>query len=268
MLVTALATPFYNGRIDRASYERLLNFQSERGVDALLAAGTTAEALSLNPRERKLLIALAVATNLPVWAGVENSDVRQAAREAQTARDLGATGILLAPPHFVKCTPKGYVRYALAVKKAAKLPLMLYNVPSRCGYVLDEQALDELAEETAYLKDAGNDLAFTLRRKDKTTVLCGNDCLLSQMTVCGAKGAVSVVSNVAPLLTRAVLEKGESALFGKLAALSAEEINPIAVKYMLYKAKIFHSYEMRLPLTEATRRTRQKIDKLNWEVVK
>ena len=274
MFVTALATPFKNGKIDCLSYEKLVDFQQKNGADALLAVGTTAEALLLNECEKKLLIRLAkgVAPNIPLWVGVDDCDTRKAADSARIAQQLGANGVLLTPPHFVKCTPQGYILHVRAVARAIQVPLMLYNAPNRCGYTLDKRALCELAQDVQYLKDAGDDLSFTAAFADKMTVLCGNDKLLSQMLDCGAKGVVSVVGNVAPKLTKQVLCNAATELqrdlFVALAKLSMQEVSPVAVKYMLFKSGIFDAFEVRLPLTKANETTCKAIDEINWENVK
>lgn len=275
MLVTALATPFKEGKTDVFCYEKLVARQVEGGADGLLAVGTTAEAILLNECEKKLLVRLAkgMAPQLPLWVGVESADTRKACEEAQTAQKLGANGVLVAPPAFVKCTPKGFVEHVCAIADAVDVPLMLYNVPSRAGFALDEGALEEIffrCDRVRFLKDAGEDIGFTQRSSRKTTVLCGNDGRLVQMTERGAKGVVSVVSNVAPKLTKRVLAGGtteEKALFEQLARLSMLEVNPISVKYMLVKAGIFDTFDVRLPLTSASEATRKAIDALNWEKI-
>ena len=272
MLITALATPFKEGKIDSRSYEKLISRQ-KNSVDGLLAVGTTAEALLLDDCEKKLLITLAkgVAPQLPLWVGVENADTKEATKDAVTAEKLGANGILLAPPAFVKCTPKGYLLHAKQIAEAVDIPVMLYNAPSRCGYVLDRRIVEKLSESGRYLlKDAGGNLQFTEALSAKMTVLCGNDGLLSEMLARGAKGCVSVVSNVAPELTRKIISgasEEDSALFGLLAKLTMLEVNPVAVKYMLYKKGIFDAYDVRLPLTKACGATRKQIDAIDWEKI-
>ncbi len=273
MLITALATPFKEGKPDKYSYERLVAFQKD-AVDALLAVGTTAEAMLLTECEKKLLITLAkgVAPLLPLWVGVENADTVRAVAQAKTAEDLGANGVLVAPPAFVKCTPCGYVKHISAICDAVKLPVMLYNAPSRCGYELNKNAVSELADRVRFVKDAGGDVGYTAWLSDKFFVLCGNDERLLQMLKAGAKGAVSVVSNVAPELVKRVLYGNASAeqkeLFARLARLSMLELNPIATKYMLYKKGVFDSYEVRLPLSQASEETRRQADEIDWEKVK
>ena len=276
-LITALATPYKNGKIDSYSYEKLVNFQIENGVDTLLAVGTTAEAQLLYDCEKKLLVKLTKAiSNVPVFVGIEGHSTKDAVRDAVMAEKLGADGLLVTPPAFVKCTPQGYLLHIKEILKAVSVPLMLYNAPSRCNYVLDKDTVIELSNKVQYLKDAGNDLDYTATLSKRLAVMCGNDFLLPHMLKNGATGVVSVVSNVAPKLTREILNLDVQSfsksslceqarrleLFQELANASMLEVSPIAIKYMLYKKGIFDSYEMRLPLTAASEKTRKEIDEL------
>ena len=273
-LITALATPYKNGEIDTYSYEKLVAFQIENGVDALLALGTTAESQLLDFCEKKLLVKItkSIAGKTPVYIGIEGRSTREAVLDATVAAEWSADGLLIAPPAFVKCTPEGYLRHVQDIHKAVKIPLMLYNAPSRCNYTLDKDIVKELSTEVEYLKDAGGDLDYTATLSQYVKIMCGNDFLLPHMLKCGAVGVVSVVSNVAPKLTRKILygqnhqyaTQQEYEIFAELAKLSMLEISPIAIKYMLYKKGIFDSYEMRLPLTPAREKTRKLIDDM-WD---
>ena len=276
-LITALSTPYKEGKIDCYSYEKLLDYQIKNGVDMLLAVGTTAEAQLLSACEKKLLIKLAkgIASSVPVFVGIEGRSTRDAVNDAVLAESLGADGLLIAPPAFVKCTPQGYLQHVLQIRKVVSIPLMLYNAPSRCNYVLDETVVEELSASVTYLKDAGSDLGYTKNLASKLSLLCGNDILLTEFLQRGACGVVSVVSNVAPQLTREILEGNLTAkcgdttnieVFTELARLSMLEVSPIAIKYMLYKKGIFDSYEMRLPLTPASVKTQEDITKF-WSKI-
>ncbi len=255
MLVTALPTPYVRGALDCRSVIRLVERQCKGGADGVLVAGTTGEGAMLSPTEKHRLVRLvkSVAPTMPIWIGIEC--IRTAAEDARMAEAWGAAGVLVSPPAFVKCTERGFVEYVRTIARAADLPVMLYNAPSRCGYALPETALDLLAGRVRYLKDAGTDLDYTERLATRFQVLCGNDALLAPMTERGAVGAVSVVSNVAPLLTRRLLEGVGSArdreVFDKLAKAMSLEVNPIPVKYLLCRLGIFATDEVRLPLTAA-----------------
>lgn len=269
-LITALATPYKNGKIDTFSYEKLVHYQLFNGVDALLAIGTTGEAQLLRGGEKHQLIKITkrLAENTPVWVGICGRSTIDSVREAVIAEDNGADGILVAPPAFVKCTPQGFVQHIKEILKYVSVPVMLYNAPSRCNYILDKDAVCELSEKVRYIKDAGKDLDYTAALSKKLNVLCGNDLLLPEMLKNGANGVISVVSNVAPKLTRRILDgvanESEYEQFVRLSKLSMLEVSPIAIKYMLYKQDIFESYNMRLPLTRANADTQQQINEM-WD---
>ena len=261
-LITALATPYIDGKIDKLSYEKLVAYQIESGVDVILAVGTTAEAQLLDECEKKLLITVAkgMAEKTPVYVGIEGKSTREAVKEAEIAQKYGADAILVAPPSFCKCTSEGYRLHIEEILKTVSVPLILYNAPSRCGYPLDADIVKNLSDRVHFVKDAGNDLNYTTDLAQNVHMLCGNDEMLPQFLEVGACGVISVVSNVAPRLTRGVLEGGDDCLFTKLARLTMHEVNPIPIKYMLYKKGIFASFETRLPLTPASEATRRAID--------
>ena len=268
-VITALATPFCGGKIDVDSYVKLCRYQEKNGADGLLALGTTAEAQLLTRCERKLLLTLTKsATKLPVIAGIEEASTTQACRDAEQYAILGADALMIAPPAFCKCTPNGYVKHVEAIRIASKLPVILYNIPARSGYNLDLKSVKKLAEKgiTEYVKDSCNNLNFAERIKEHCKVFCGSDERLYQYINAGACGAISVVSNVEPILTKRAVQGEEDVKkrFDLLASLAMCEINPIAIKYMLYKAGIFSGYDVRLPLTKASAKTRRKIDEF-WE---
>lgn len=268
-LITALATPYVNGKIDYYGYERLITAQVASNVDALLVCGTTAEAALLDERETKLLFMLAKATAkyTPIIMGVGGASTKEVAKKALYAAKMGAYAILLAPPPFSKCTMTGFESHVMTVKRAANIPVILYNAPNRCNYTLEIPTVKSLARMgVRSIKDAGSDIVYTEELSKFSTVLCGNDEKLKEFTDCGAKGVISVVSNVAPILTRKVLEgkanQSEYDYFVTLAKMSMREVSPIAIKYMLYKKQIFDNYEMRLPLTDANMDTRAQIDEI------
>ncbi|MCM1194706.1 MAG: dihydrodipicolinate synthase family protein [Firmicutes bacterium] len=261
-VITALATPFVNDGIDVESYIKLVTYQKRSGVDALLALGTTAEAQLLTRGEKKLLLTIAkeISAELPLIAGVEESATKKAVYESVFAEKLGANALLIAPPSFCKCTEEGYRLHVEQIAESVNIPLILYNVPSRVGYGLSVTAVKSLANKIVGVKDAADDTAFAEKISDGINVLCGNELKLRDYLTRGAKGVISVVSNAAPRLTREAVSGKTSGIFDGLAKLSMLETNPIAIKYMLYKQRIFATCDARLPLTAASKRTRNAID--------
>lgn len=266
-LITALATPYINGEIDLTSYASLLRYQQENGVYGIVVASTTGEGNLLTSKEKLQLFNLAKQIfKGEIWVNVVDSFSPKACNNAKFWASNGADGILVSPPSFCKCTAQGYVLHVTAIFKAAEcLPIMLYNVPSRAAYALNFDAVKSLTDlGNVSIKDAGADIAYTQKCCEITDVFCGNDEKLSDFVTAGASGVVSVVSNVAPKLTQAVLEGEHNDYFVTLSRLSMQEVSPIAIKYMLYKKGIFATYDMRLPLTCASEETRQSIDEI-WQ---
>lgn len=268
-VICALATPFLNGKIDVNSYVKLCKYQQDNGADALLALGTTAEAQLLSHCERKLLLTLTRSTTtLPLLVGIEEPSTLQACRDAEQYANMGADALMIAPPSFCKCTPVGYVRHVEEIHAASNLPIVLYNIPSRAGYNLDFDSVRRLSERgiVEYVKDSCNNTEFAEKIVPYCKVLCGSDERLKQYLDANACGVVSVVANVAPALTKQVVNGNSDVKkrFDALANLAMSEINPIAIKYMLVKLGLFKSYDVRLPLTKAAVKTRRAIDEL-WE---
>lgn len=268
-IITALATPFANGKIDVNSYVKLCKCQQENPTDALLALGTTAEAQLLSRCERKLLLTLAKSsTKLPIIAGIEEPSTLQACRDAELYAALGADALMIAPPSFCKCTIEGYVQHVEAIWHAGKLPIILYNIPARASYALNVDAVKQLAQRgiAEYVKDSCNNVEFANEISPYCKVMCGSDEKLQQYLDAGACGVVSVVSNVAPRIAKQAVNGNNDVKtqFDALSSLAMSEINPIAIKYMLYKAGIFDSYDMRLPLTKANDKTQRLIDEF-WK---
>ena len=266
-VITAVATPFVDGKIDVESFGRLVQSQAQGGVDALLVAGATGEGMLLSPCEKKLLVTIAKQLcDLPIWLNVDGVGTREAVSQVAWANKLGVDGLLISPPAFCKCTSLGLLEHVKKLVHETTLPIMLYNAPSRVGYSLPLDVVQMLSHLGVTVKDAGKDLDYTKSLQRFTTVYCGNELLASGFASLGVDKVVSVVANGYPQLTKDMFEgkltKKQVALFKRLARLTMTEVNPIAIKYMLCKLGMFRSAEMRLPLTEASTRTRNIVDEV------
>ncbi len=277
-IVTAVATPFAKGRVDVQSFAKLVDYQNKNAVDKLLLAGTTGEGMLLSPCEKRLLVSVAKEIcNRPIWLGVDGANTVEVVKQIERYNNFGVDGYLLCPPTFCKCTATGFVEHVKQLQKATNLPIVLYNAPSRCGYNLPISSLKALADiDVFFLKDAGSDVNYRKKLPKNIDVYCGNDTETPTFADMGITKTVSVVSNIAPQLTRCVLQKEvtgkEECFVGKsnnfdeckeqflmLSKLSFLQTNPIAIKYMLYKMGIFATYDVRLPLTKASAKTRKTI---------
>ena len=263
-VMTALATPYLDGKIDTKSLIKLVEHQQQNNVDVLLALGTTGEQAFLSQEEKmQVWQTVKKVATLPVWVGIDSSITAECIQKAKFWQTEGADGLLISPPSFVKCTPQGYYQHIAQIAQSVDIPLMLYNVPSRCGYQLDATALHNIRNNTTvrWLKDAGNKLAYTQMVSANWYTLSGNDSLLTQQMAVGAVGSVSVLSNAWPNLVRCAMQ-GNVPLWQKGCKAIYTQVNPIGIKYLLYKMGIFASYEMRLPLTKANSLLVKRVDRL------
>ncbi len=268
-LVTALATPYKNGKLDVASFEKLVENQLGGCVDNLLLFGTTGEKAFLTEKEQKQCVQICQKTAhvVPFWVGIGGFCVADYVEQAKVAEDVGASAILVSPPSFYKCTSLGFCRLLQKIARAVHVPLVLYNAPSRSNYVLPKNVLKKLKDlRVVAVKDAGADEIFAKDVAICTNLLCGNDNLLEKWLKIGASGIVSVASNVAPTVVRSVLDGQSCKSFALLCKALESQLNPIAIKYLLYKKGIFDGFSMRLPLTQASKKTQRIVDEI-WEAI-
>ncbi|MBQ2990831.1 MAG: 4-hydroxy-tetrahydrodipicolinate synthase [Clostridia bacterium] len=265
---TALVTPFHpDGSLDEDAFIRLLLRQLSAGIDALVVLGTTGEPSTLSMHERERIITSAVTCaegRVPVIVGTGSNDTRKAIEYARQAADLGAQGQLCVTPYYNKTTQTGLIRHFEAVLDSCRLPMILYNVPSRTGMSISEDTAAALSRhpQVAGIKEASGDPAYTLHVLQKThgelAVYSGNDDIIVPLMACGAKGAISVCSNILPAQTRAMThaclsgcfdeaQQAQCALTPLIRALFAQ-VNPIPVKAALSMMGLMEE-TLRLPLT-------------------
>lgn len=273
----ALVTPFTSGGVDYPALEKLLDFQLDRGTDAVIVCGTTGEAATMSYAERMAVIEAVVRRvdgRVPVIAGSGANCTETAIALSRDAVSAGADGLLVVTPFYNKATQRGLVRHYTAVADAAEKPVILYNVPSRTGVKCTAETYAALAQHPNILgvKEAGGDLALI----QKTRELCpedfyiwsGNDDETAPIMLLGGKGVISVAANVAPDrmhdLTRACLE-GDFVSAGRmqleLRALCEAlfwEVNPIPVKTALALMGMCEEV-FRLPLCEMESENRERL---------
>ena len=276
---TALITPFdcETGRLDLLFFERLIRFQIENGAHALIVAGTTGESPVLNEEEKARLFETAVTAagkRIPVIAGTGSNDTGKAVRQSNEAEKKGVDGLLIVTPFYNKCTQEGLVRHYTYIADRVSAPIIVYNVPSRTGVNILPETYAALAEHKniVAVKEANGDISSVAETlslcKDKLDVYSGNDDQTAAIMALGAKGVISVASNIIPKqmheLTAAAL-RGDiitaadiQLRYGRLMKLLFCEVNPIPVKAaaeMLFA----HKLPLRLPLTEITALNREKL---------
>ena len=204
---TALITPFAERGVDFPAFERLIDFQLENGVDALVVAGTTGESSVLSPEEYRDLVTCAVkktAGRVPVIVGTGSNDTAKAMEKTALACRLGADAVLLVTPYYNKTTQRGLIAHYQAIADVSEKPCILYNVPSRTGLNLAPETVCALSKHPriAALKEAGGNLSQVARVRrlcgDDLTVYSGSDDQTLPILSLGGQGVISVASNVVP----------------------------------------------------------------------
>ncbi len=278
---TALVTPFRDGAVDFSSLEKLLEFQIQGGVDALVVLGTTGEAATMTAQERDQVTAFAVkqvAGRVPVIIGTGSNNTAATVETSRRAMELGADGLLVVTPYYNKPTQEGLYQHFNAVAQATGAPMVLYNVPGRTGCNLLPATVLRLAETANIVgvKEASGDqyqcdsLIRSLQRvRPDFRVYSGNDDQAFHLVCAGGDGVISVMSNALPSQTCSMIS---AALAGELESARAQhlrllplmkdlfvESNPIPVKFAL-SCLGYCSDEMRLPLVPASAATRQLVE--------
>jgi len=264
---TAIVTPFRNGEIDEAALERLIKFQIKGGVDGIVPVGTTGESPTVNCEEHIRVIELSVkfaARKIKVLAGTGANATSEAVSLTQAAEKAGADGSLQVAPYYNKPTQEGLYQHFKAVARATKLPVVLYNIPGRCGVEIGIETVKRLAADCKSIvgiKEAGGSCDRVSQLRAATgpnfTILSGDDSLTLPFMAVGAQGVISVASNVIP---REVSQMVKSFSSGKIVAAMRLhekyyplfkdlfiETNPTPVKAALAMMKIIEE-EYRLPL--------------------
>ncbi len=274
---TALITPFKNGKIDYESFERLINWQIDEGIDALVVCGTTGEASTLTDDEHKDAIAFAVkvaAGRVPVIAGTGSNDTAYAIEMTKFACEAGADAVLVVTPYYNKATQNGLIKMFTSIADASTKPVILYNVPSRTGCNILPKTAAALAEHEniVAIKEASGNISQIAELAhlvgDKLDIYSGNDDQIVPILSLGGKGVISVLSNPMPKATSDIchnffLGNHEESLDSQLELLpfiSAlfSEVNPIPVKAAMAMMG-FGENELRLPLTEMEKEHQDKM---------
>lgn len=207
---TALITPFRDGGVDYASLERILEFQIEKGINALVICGTTGEPATLDDDEHRRVLDFCIAKvdrRVPVIAGTGSNSTQYAKELTLFAKRAGADAALLVTPYYNKCSQSGIVKHFNEIADASDLPLILYNVPSRTGFCISADSYKALAKHPniVAVKEASGHIPLMLEVLaecgDDLDVYSGDDHLLVPLMSMGAIGVISVLSNVIPAET-------------------------------------------------------------------
>jgi len=274
----AIATPFRNDRVDLEAFRGLIDWHAASGTDGLVVAGTTGEGATLTEAESEGLFRAAVERSrgrLPVIAGVGTNCTRTTIEKARAAERCGIDGLLVVTPYYNKPTRRGLVLHFSAIADHLRLPIVLYNVPSRTGIDMAPEVVAEVAgrfDHVVAVKEALASIERVRRLVGETeaAVLCGEDAAIADFMGAGAVGVIGVVNNVAPAevaeLVRASVPDGDSVraaeLVEKLAPLVRDlfvESNPGPVKSALAMLGRCTD-ELRLPLAPMETENRRRLE--------
>lgn len=276
---TAIVTPFNENGVDFDSYGKLIDYQIENGVSAIITCGTTGEAATMTNEERTEVISYTiekVAKRVPVIVGTGSNNTEVAIASSKEAEALGADGLLVVTPYYNKCTQKGLVEHYTKIAENTNLPIIVYSVKSRTGVNIEPKTAYELSKVSniVAIKEASGDLSQIAKIKalcgDNLDIYSGNDDQVAAIYAVGGIGVISVLSNVLPKETSMMCNYFSDGKFEEGAKLQLKyidlisslfcEVNPIPVKYALSKVG-YNVGIPRLPLTEITEEGMKKVDK-------
>lgn len=276
-MATALVTPMTSDGVDYEALGRLIDFQLENGINALVSVGTTGESATLTPQERKQVISFTidrVAGRVPVIAGTGTNNTAHAIDFSVSADQAGADALLVVTPYYNKATQKGLIAHFTAIADRVTKPIILYNVPSRTGCNLLPATVAELAKHPniAAIKEASGNMSqvvdLVARCGEDITIYSGEDGLTVPILSMGGMGTISVLSNVLPKEAVAMTDAFFAGRIQEAAQWQCKllplidclfsEVNPIPAKAAL-SAMGFGEEHLRLPLTPMEPENREKL---------
>ena len=277
---TALVTPFLGKNVNYPMMDLLLRRQVQSGIEAVVLCGTTGESSTLSDLEKLELFRRGkryVGDSCKIIAGTGSNDTQHAIDLSKAAEEAGADALLVVTPYYNKATPDGLLTHYSAIAGSVHIPVIVYNVPSRTGVDIPVNVYQSLARipNIAGVKEASSDIA----KIGKVRALCpddfclwsGNDDLTAAVIALGGSGVISVVSNVLPEQTQAMVRAALDGDFDTAADLQIKllpliealfsEVNPIPVKAAL-KLIGYDCGECRLPLTPISQANLKKLKSL------
>jgi 4-hydroxy-tetrahydrodipicolinate synthase len=264
---TALVTPFWNGKVDQESLERLVQNQVRRGIRGFVIGGTTGEGPTLSEVELEQVfrvVKLCVSNDCYLVVGTGTNSTADSIRRSQLAQSWGADAVMAVVPYYNKPPQRGLVQHFKVIADAIELPLMLYNVPSRTGLSLTTESILALADHPRIeaIKEASGHLDWDRELYKnlggRVALFSGDDATYEDFLALGGPGIVSVASHILP----EVFIEGKIRNYLELIEALYVETNPIPVKWVLYRLGLIRSPECRLPLVTASADTQSR-----WEAL-
>lgn len=264
----AMVTPLTESGVNFNALEKMTEFQIANGTDALIVCGTTGEAPTLDDDEHLDAIECVVSAakkRVPVIAGTGSNNTAHAVMMNKEAEKRGADGFLWVAPYYNKTTQRGLIKHYETLAAASDLPAIIYNVPSRTGTDIKPETVEELSkiENIVAIKEATGDVARAVdiinRCGDRIDVYSGNDDITVPLMSVGAKGVISVLSNIMPKETHDMCRLCMDKKYDEAGALQVKyyrlikalfcEVNPIPVKTAMNLMNM-NAGPLRLPLYE------------------
>jgi 4-hydroxy-tetrahydrodipicolinate synthase len=274
----ALVTPFQNGEVDTAALARLTERQVAAGIAAVVVCGTTGEPCTMTHEEQELAVRTvvkAVNGRVPVIAGTGGNCTRSVIDAAKRYEDLGVAAQLAVTPYYNKTSSEGLYRHFMAVAENTRLPVVIYNVPSRTTLDISPEVLGRLADGSdrfVAIKESSYNIPFVMEKVNcvggRMTLYSGNDDTVLPLMAMGAEGVISVVANILPEPMVAMVNsylkgnhvaarEGQLRLMPLIRALFSE-VSPIPIKAAMEMAGLCGG-ELRLPLVPIGAENREKL---------
>lgn len=280
---TAIVTPFNKDGIDYESFSKLVEWQIEEGINAIVVCGTTGEGSTLSDEEHKGAIKFVVDKvnkRVPVIAGTGSNDIAYAIELTKFACQAGADAMLVVTPYYNKATQNGLIEVFTKIADESTKPIILYNVPSRTGVNIEPKTCQALAEHPNIvgIKEASGDISQIAKIAqlcgDKIDIYSGNDDQIVPIMSLGGTGVISVLSNIMPRETVQMCHKFFSGDVGASLSIQLKllplinslfsEVNPIPVKAAVSSIGFGENY-LRLPLTPMEDANKKKMIDLMLE---
>jgi 4-hydroxy-tetrahydrodipicolinate synthase len=274
--MTAMVTPFREGRLDEGRLREQVEYQIKGGIEALVPVGTTGESPTVDFNEHARIIELTVEYargRVPVIAGVGGNATSEAIELHTIAQRAGAAAGLSVNPYYNKPSQEGLYRHFMTLADRVDLPIVLYNIPGRTGITMSAQTVARLNahKNVVAIKEATGslDMASEIMSLCDITVVSGDDSLTLPLMSLGAKGVISVASNLVPAEIRAMTTAALAGDFKKAAAAHYRlfpfirslflDGNPVGIKHAMRLVGL-DTGELRLPLWEASDATKKAIE--------
>ncbi|MGA3066239.1 MAG: 4-hydroxy-tetrahydrodipicolinate synthase [Tepidisphaeraceae bacterium] len=274
--MTAMVTPFHEGKVDEQRLRQQVDFQIKNGIDGLVPVGTTGESPTLDFKEHARVIELTVqyaAGRVPVIAGTGANATTEALELHQIAKRAGAPACLSVNPYYNKPTQEGLYRHFMTLADRVDLPIVLYNIPGRTGVTMAAATVARLSKHKNIIgiKEATGDLNMSAEIASlcDITIISGDDSLTVPIMSVGGTGVISVLSNVIPAQIKSLVKLCLANQYGQAAALLRKlfplmramflDGNPVGVKHAMKVAGL-DTGELRLPLWEASEPTKKLIE--------